>query len=81
LFDAYDTYLEISIRGLQLPTMNKMAHNALIFSNHIMPQKRRSRPQNGFGTSGLEKLPKIVNCTTIKEIENFKETMVRVQVE
>jgi hypothetical protein len=45
------------------------------------PKKHRLGPQNGFGNSGLEKLPKIVNCITIKETEKLKETMVGVQVE
>jgi hypothetical protein len=46
-----------------------------------MPQKRRLRPQNGSGSSRPEKLPKIVNCATIKETVKLKETMVGVQVE
>ena len=46
-----------------------------------MPQKHRLGPQNGSGSSGHEKLPKIVNCATIKETEKMKETMVGVQVE
>ena len=48
--------------------------------NHA-PKKHRLGPQNGFGNSGLEKLPKIVNCATIKETEKLKETMVGFQVE
>jgi hypothetical protein len=46
-----------------------------------MPKKYRLGPQNGSGSSGPEKLPKIVNCATIKETEKLKETMVEVQVE
>jgi hypothetical protein len=46
-----------------------------------MPKKRRLGPQNGSGSSGPEKLPKIVNCATIKEIGKLKETMVWFQVE
>jgi hypothetical protein len=46
-----------------------------------MPKKRRLGPQNGSGSSGPKKLPKIVNCATIKEIEKLKETMVGFQVE
>jgi hypothetical protein len=46
-----------------------------------MPKKRRSGPQNGSGSSGPEKLPKIVNCARIKKTEKLKETMVGVQVE
>ena len=38
-------------------------------------------PQNGFGSLGPEKIPKILNCATIKEIEKLKEKMVGVQVE
>jgi hypothetical protein len=44
-------------------------------------KKHRLGPQNGYGSSGLEKLLKIVNCATIKETEKLKETMVWVQVE
>jgi hypothetical protein len=46
-----------------------------------MPKKLCLGPQNGSGSSGPKKLPKIVNCATIKEIEKLKETMVGVQVE
>jgi hypothetical protein len=46
-----------------------------------MPKKHRLGPQNGSGSSGPEKLLKIVNCATIKEIEKPKQTMVWVQVE
>ena len=38
-------------------------------------------PQNGSGSSGPEKLLKIVNCAIIKETEKMKETMVGVQVD
>ena len=34
------------------------------------PKKRRLGPQNGSGSSGPEKLLKIVSCATIKETEN-----------
>jgi hypothetical protein len=47
----------------------------------VFPKKRRLGPQNGSGSSGPEKLPKIVNCATNKETEKLKETMVGVQVE
>jgi hypothetical protein len=46
-----------------------------------MIKKNRLRSQNGSGSSRPEKLPKIVNCATIKENEKLKETMVVVQVE
>jgi hypothetical protein len=46
-----------------------------------MPKKRHLGPQNDSGRSGPKKLPKIVNCATIKESEKMKETMVGVQVE
>jgi hypothetical protein len=46
-----------------------------------MPKNCRLGPQNGSGSSGLEKLPKILNCDTIKETEKLKETIVGVQVE
>ena len=44
-------------------------------------KKRRLGSQNVFGTSGPEKLLKIVNCATIKETEKLKEKMVGPQVE
>ena len=47
----------------------------------IFPKKCRLGPQNSAGSSGPKKLPKIVNCATIKETEKLKETMVGVQVE
>jgi hypothetical protein len=53
----------------------------LIFVGAFMPKKCRLGPQNGSGSSGPEKLLKIVNCATIKETEKLKETMVWVQVE
>ena len=43
-----------------------------------MPKKRRLGPQNSSGSSGPEKLVKIVNCA---ETEKLKETMVEPQVE
>ena len=46
-----------------------------------MPKKRRLGPQNGSGSLGPKKQPKIVNCATIKETRKLKETMVGVQVE
>jgi len=33
------------------------------------------------GVQDPKKLPKLLKCATIKEIEKMKETMVRVQVE
>jgi len=45
------------------------------------PKKRCLEPQNGFGSSGPENLPELVNCATIKEYEKLKETMVGFQVE
>ena len=38
-------------------------------------------PQNGFGSSRPEKLPKIVNCAKIKETKQLKETMLGIHVE
>ena len=38
-------------------------------------------PQNNSGSLGPEKLLKIVNCATIKETKNMKETMMGVQVD
>ena len=46
-----------------------------------MPKKRCLGPQNGSRSSGPEKLPKIVNCATIKETEKLKEIIVGDQVE
>ena len=43
-----------------------------------MPKKRRLGPQNGSGSSGPEKLLKIVSCA---ETEKLKEEMVGPQVE
>ena len=43
--------------------------NILLFTEGLMPKKHRLGPQNGFGSSGPEKLRKIVNCATIKETE------------
>ena len=50
-------------------------------SSHVgpdFPKKRRLGPQNGFGSSGPEKLPKIVSCVETKKL---KELMVGVQME
>ena len=49
--------------------------------NHSMPKKRHLGPQNDFESLGPEKLPKIVNCATIKETGKLKGTMVGVQEE
>ena len=46
-----------------------------------MPKKHRLGPQNGSGSLGPEKMPKIVNFATIKETGKLKETMVGIQVE
>lgn len=46
-----------------------------------LPKKCHLGPQNGSRSLGLEKLLKILNCTTIQETEKLKETMVAVQVE
>jgi len=35
----------------------------------MFPKKHCLGPQNGFESSGLKKLPKIVNYSTIKETE------------
>ena len=50
----------------------------MIFSGGAMPKKHRLGPQNGSGSSGPEKLLKIVICV---ETEKLKETMVGPQVE
>ena len=49
--------------------------------NHSMLKKHHLGPQNGSESLGPQKLPKIVNCATIKETGKQKETMVGVQVE
>ena len=46
-----------------------------------MPKKSRLGPQNGSESSGPEKLPIIINCTTVKEPKKLKEKMVGVEVE
>ena len=48
------------------------------FAGSPIPKKRRLGPQNGSGSSGPEKLLKIVSCA---ETEKLKETMVGAQVE
>jgi hypothetical protein len=53
-------------------------HRSTIHVAPRFPKKRRLRPQNGSGSSGPEKLLKIVNCA---ETEKLKEAMVGVQVE
>ena len=78
------------------PCLGKLVHQlprdiTLAYDLHLMHtildvvpiflKKRRLGPQNGFGSSRSEKLLKIVNCATIKEIEKPKETMVGPQVE
>ena len=45
------------------------------------PKKCRLWPQNSSESLGPKKMPKIVNCATIKETKKMKETMVGVQVE
>ena len=44
------------------------------------PKKHHLGPQNGSGTSGPEKLLKIVNCATIMETEKLKEIVVGVEM-
>jgi len=44
----------------------------------VFPKKCHLGPQNSSGSSGPKKLPKIVNCATIKEAKKLKETMVGV---
>ena len=75
LFDVYDTSLERSIRSCG----NR--HDSFSSHQEIFAKKHRLGPQNGSGSLGPKKLPKIVNCATIKETKKLKETMVRVQVE
>ena len=65
MFDTYDTSLEIFIQGLQLLTTNTKLK--LVLANCDFPKKRHLGPQNGFESSRPEKLPKTVNCVTIKE--------------
>jgi hypothetical protein len=67
-FGALDTSLERSIRGLQLLTVNIKSRMTHIFFGGLMPKKRRLGPQNGSGSSGPEKLPKIVNYQNCQKI-------------
>jgi hypothetical protein len=71
----FHTSLEISIRGIQLLCEQ---YQYAIHVSPCFPKKRRLGPQNSSGSSGPEKLLKIVNCA---EIEKMKEAMVGVQVE
>jgi len=52
-----------------------------IFTTDYFPKKHRLLPQNDSKISGPDKMPKIVNCATIKETEKLKETMVGFLVE
>jgi hypothetical protein len=61
--------------------VNIRVQNELIFTAAFDAKKCHLGPQNGSGSSGPEKLLKIVNCATIKETEKLKETMVWIQVE
>jgi hypothetical protein len=58
-----------------------MVQNGLIFVDRLIPKKCCLGPQNGSGSSRPKKLPKIVNCATIKETEKLEETMMAVHVE
>ena len=71
----YHTSLERSIRGLQIwnKNINPWTHVASRF-----PKKRRLGPQNGSGSSGPEKLLKIVSRA---ETYKLKELMVGVQMD
>jgi len=60
------------------PTLDNRSYLSILTSSK---KKCRLGPQNDFGSWGTEKLPKIVNCATIKETEKPKETMVGIQVE
>ena len=78
MFIQHAKYLVINI---YLKTTNfdyKLQLDTYVF---LFSKKTSFRPQNGFGSSGPEKLPKIVNCATIKEIEKLKETMVGLKLE
>ena len=72
------TSLEISIQGIQVLS-DKYQWNFNI--NLGFPKKCRLGPQNGSGSSGLEKLLKIVNFVIIKETAKLKEKMVGPRVE
>ena len=56
-------------------------HIFVIYVASKFPKRLRLGSQNVSGSSGPEKLPKIVNGAIIKEIEKMKETVVGVQVE
>ena len=82
---AYDLCLMCSIpRSKYLSEEYKFCHEKHCRNLHVspnFPQKRRLGPQNGSGSSGPEKLLKIVHCAIIKETEKLKETMVGTPVE
>ena len=50
----------------------------MIVAGGAMPKKHRLGPQNDFGSSGPEKLLKIVSCAETKKLN---ETMVGPQLE
>ena len=56
-------------------------HQSIFHVALIFPKKHHLGPQNGSRCSGPEKLLKIMNYATIKEMEKLKETMVGPQVE
>ena len=70
-----NTLLEISIQGLQI--LNEK-HQLNTHVSPSFPKKRCLGPQNGSGSSGPEKLLKIVSYDETKKL---KETMVGAQVE
>ena len=74
--DAHHTLLEISIRGIQRLSEKHWSMVPCFF--WFSQKKRRLGPQNGSGSSGPEKLLKIVSCAETKKL---KETVVGPQVD
>ena len=77
-FRVLDNLLERFIREEQLLIGLKQSCWKIFGS--LISKKIHLGSQNGSECLGPKKMPKIVNCATIKETEKLKETMVRVQV-
>jgi len=75
---AYNICLAIIIphfKDLIEKVENKPISQLNIFVDSSSPLKNHLGPQKGYRSSRPEKLPKIVNCATIKETEKLKETV------
>ena len=76
----YLSFMHMIPHWKNLSEDHRNRHNFLENGHAIFPKKCHLGPQNGSRSSGPKKLPKIVNCATIKETEKLKEIMVGVQV-